>query len=339
MKSAVFHAAGEPLVIERRPDPDPGPGEVVMKVHSCGICGSDLHMTQGHAPAFDYPSGTIPGHEYAGEVVAVGADVTGVRIGDRISALPFTGCGHCPACQKGNPSHCPEFRGLGSGFSEYVAVSERTSIKLPPSLSYDDGALLEPLAVGLHGAAMAGIRPGSTVLVMGAGPIGLAATFFARKLGAGRIVVLANSTRREDLALQMGADAFIVQSEAQPLETALRAAFGALPDVVLECAGQPGCIGQAIQAVRKSGTVVVLGFCTSSDSFVPATAVWKEINLRFSNTYTVDDFRYVAQVLARGSLEPRAMITRHISLDDVPSVFEELRTPSGHCKVMIHPWA
>ena len=339
MKSAVFHAVGEPLVIEHLADPDPGPGEVVMKVHSCGICGSDLHLTQGHAPGFDYPPGTIPGHEYAGEVVAVGADVKGLRIGDRISALPFTGCGHCQACQCGNPSHCPEFRGLGSGFSEYVAVSERTSIKLPQSLSYDDGALIEPLAVGLHGAAMAGIKPGSTVLVMGAGPFGLAATFFARKLGAGRIAVVANSTRREALSLQMGADAFIVQSDGQSLDAAVQDVLGALPDIVLECAGQPGCISQAIQGVRKSGTVVVLGFCTSSDSFVPAAAVWKEINLRFSNTYTVSDFQYVAQLLARGSLEPRAMITRHISLDDVPTVFEALRTPSGQCKVMIHPWA
>jgi len=339
MRSAVFHAAGEPLVIETRPDPAPGPDEVVMKVHSCGICGTDLHMTEGHSPGFDYPAGTVPGHEYAGEVVAVGAEVQGLQIGDRISALPFTGCGHCLACQRGSPSHCAAFRGLGSGFSEYVAVSERTSIKLPDSLTYDDGALLEPMAVGLHGAAMAGITPGATVLVLGAGPIGLAAAFFARKLGAGRVVVAANSTRRQALALQMGADAFIAQGQGQTLAAAATEAFGAAPDIVLECAGQPGCISQAIQAVSRAGTVVVLGFCTTADSFVPATAVWKEITLRFSNTYTVGDFQYVAQVLARGALEPRAMITQHVSLDEVPSVFEALRTPSGQCKVMIHPWA
>lgn len=339
MRSAVFHAAGEPLVIETRPDPTPGEGEVVMKIHSCGICGSDLHMTEGHAPGFDYPAGAIPGHEYAGEVVALGAGVHGLQIGDRISALPFTGCGHCLACKQGSPSHCAEFRGLGSGFSEYVAVSERTSIRLPDALSYDDGALIEPLAVGLHGAAMAGITPGARVLVLGAGPIGLAATFFARRLGAGRVAVAANSTRREALATTMGADAFIAQGQGLPLDVAASEALGGPPDIVLECAGQAGCIGQAIQAVRRAGTVVVLGFCTSPDSFVPATAVWKEVTLRFSNTYSVADFHYVAQVLAGGALQPQAMITQRIPLDQVPSVFEALRAPSGQCKVIIHPWA
>ncbi|MNF36954.1 Sorbitol dehydrogenase [compost metagenome] len=339
MRSAVFHAVGQPLVVETRPDPTPGPGDVVMKVHSCGICGSDLHMTEGHSPAFDYPAGAIPGHEYAGEVVAVGADVRDLKVGDRISALPFTGCGLCLACKSGSPSHCPQFRGLGSGFSEYALVSERTSIKLPEALSYDDGALIEPLAVGLHGVAMANIRPGAKVLVIGAGPIGLAATFFARKLGAGRIAVAANSTRRQALAQSMGADLFVTPEEGRPLAAVAAEALGGAPDVVLECAGQLGCIEQAIQAVRTAGTVVVLGFCTSPDSFVPAMAVWKEINLRFSNTYSLGDFQYVAQVLAGGSLEPRSMVTRKIALDEVPRVFEDLRKPSGQCKVIINPWA
>lgn len=339
MRSAVFHSAGQPLVVETRPDPTPGSGDVVMKVHSCGICGSDLHMTEGHAPGFDFPSGAIPGHEYAGEVVAVGADVTNLRVGDRISALPFTGCGQCAACQNGSPSHCPQFQGLGSGFSEYALVSARTSIKLPETLSYDDGALIEPLAVGLHGVVMANIKPGAKVLVIGAGPIGLAATFFARKLGAGRIAVAANSTRRQALAHNMGADRFIIPEEGRAQAAIAAEVLGGAPDVVLECAGQPGCIDQAIQVVRTAGTVVVLGFCTAPDSFLPAVAVWKEVNLRFSSTYSVGDFQYVAQVLAGGSLEPRSMITRTITLDEVPEVFEGLRKPSADCKVIINPWA
>lgn len=339
MRSAVFHSVGEPLVIETLPDPTPGSGDVVMKIHSCGICGSDLHMTDGHAPGFAYPSGTIPGHEYAGEVVAVGSDVRDLRVGDRISALPFSGCGHCVACKSGRPSHCPEFRGVGSGFSEYVVVPERTSIKLPEALDFDDGALIEPMAVGLHGAAIAGIQPGAKVLVIGAGPIGLAATFFARKLGAGKVVVTANSTRRQALAMGMGADQFIVPEEGQPLAAAAAEAMGGPPDIVLECAGQVGCIDHAIQTVRTAGTVVVLGFCTTPDSFIPAIAVWKEINLRFSNTYTLGEFQHVAAVLASGSLEPRSMITQNVSLNEVPAMFEALRKPSGQCKVIINPWA
>lgn len=339
MKAAVFKGPHCPLAIENLPDPTPGPDQVVMKVHSCGICGTDLHMTEDHGPQYTYPSGTIPGHEYAGEVVATGADVKHLKIGDRISALPFTGCGHCAACKLGSPSHCPAFQGLGQGFSEYALASARTTIKLPEALSYDDGALIEPLSVGLHGAAMAQIQPGAKVLVIGAGPIGLAAAFFARKLGAGRIAVSARSRRREALALGMGADIFVVPEGDQGLPAATADALGGAPDVVLECAGQPGCIEQAIYTVRTAGTVVVMGFCTSADTFVPAVAVWKEIILKFSNTYNLGEFQHVANVLAGGALEPRLMVTRNISLDEVPDVFEALRGPSAHCKVIINPWA
>lgn len=338
MRSAVFHSAGQPLLIETLPDPVPGPGDVVMKVHSCGICGSDLHMTAGHAPGFDFPPGSVPGHEYAGEVVALGVGVVGLEIGDRISALPFTGCGHCLACNAGSPSHCPGFRGLGSGFSEYAVVSERTSIKLPEALDYDTGALIEPLAVGLHGVAMAAIKPGANVLVMGAGPIGLAAAFFARSMGAGKVAVAASSRRRESFAQNLGVDRFIVAEQGQSLADAALQAFGAQPDVVLECAGQAGCIEQAIHTVRPAGTVVVLGFCTTPDSFVPAVAVWKEVSLRFSNTYTLSEFTHVAHALAGQARTMRSMITSNITLDQVPTVFEALRQPSDQCKVIINPW-
>lgn len=339
MKAAVFAKPGQALTIETLPDPTPGATDLVMKVCSCGICGTDLHMTEDHGPAFTYPSGTIPGHEYAGEVVAIGKEVKDFKIGDRITSLPYTGCGHCATCLRGLPSHCAQFRGLGSGFSEYALVSERTSIHLDERLSYDDGALVEPLAVGLHGAAMANIQPGQTVLVIGAGPIGLASAFFARKLGAGKVAVSASSRRRESYASGLGTDFFVVPEEGQSLAEATAQVLGGPPDVVLECAGKTGCIENAILTVRPMGTVVVMGFCTDQDHFVPAVAMWKEVNLKFSNTYSVGEFAHVADVLARGSLEPRLMVTSHVSLDQVPQKLEALRRPNQECKVLINPWS
>lgn len=339
MRAAVFTEVGRPLTIETLPDPTPEAGEVVIKVHSCGICGTDLHMTENHGPMYTYPSGTIPGHEYAGEIVALGQGVEHLRVGDRVSALPFTGCGHCPTCHLGQPSHCSAFRGLGSGFSEYTLASARTTIPLPDALSFDDGALIEPMSVGLHGVAMAAIQPGDRVLVIGAGPIGLAAAFFASKMGAGSVAVSATSRRREALAMAMGADHFVLPDPDQGLPAAAAQALGSEPDVVLECAGQPGCIEQAIHSVGRKGTVVVMGFCTTPDTFLPAVAVWKEIQLRFSNTYSVGEFQHVANVLATGALQPRSMVTAHATLAETPQIFEALRQPNTHCKVIINPWA
>lgn len=339
MKAAVFKGAGHALVIEELADPEPGAGEVVLKVHRCGICGTDLHMTDGHSAAFSYPAGTVPGHEFAGEVVAIGKDVRHLKVGDPISAMPFTGCGHCINCLAGRPSLCPEFRGMAGGFSEYLVTTERSAIQLPKSLSFDDGALVEPLAVGLHGVTKARMTPGARVLVIGAGPVGLAAIFFARQLGAGRIAVSAPSPRREALAMSMGADAFILPEPGQNLAEQVAQTLGGQPDVVFECAGQPGCIEQSIFSVRPAGTVVVMGFCTASDAFVPAMAVWKEINLRFSNTYSLGEFEQVARVLDRGAVEPRQMITQTVSLAELPDVFESLRQRSGQCKVLVNPWA
>jgi (R,R)-butanediol dehydrogenase/meso-butanediol dehydrogenase/diacetyl reductase len=339
MRAAVFSEPGTPLAIQTLPDPSPGPTDIVMKVHTCGICGTDLHMTEDHGPAFTYPRGAIPGHEYAGEVAEVGRDVKNFKVGDRICSLPFTGCGHCRACLSGEPSHCPEFRGLGSGFSEYALVSELTTVRLDERLSFDDGALVEPLAVGLHGVVTARIRPGDRVLVIGAGPIGLAAAFFARKLGAGKVAVTATSRRREAFALALGADEFLVPEKDQSLAELAMEKFGGLPDIVMECAGVQGCVDSAINTVRPKGTVVIMGFCTEPDQFVPATTMWKEVILKGSNTYTIPEFTHVANALARESLEPRKMVSDRVTLDAVPGVLESLRGPNDQCKVLINPWS
>ncbi len=338
MRAAIFKRVGIPLAIESRPDPTPVAGEVVLKIHRCGICGTDLHMTDGHAPGFGLPENSTLGHEFAGEVVAIGPQVERLKVGDRVTALPYFGCGHCATCLSGRPNFCTQFQGSAAGFGEYAVIKERVATRLPTTLSMEDGALIEPMAVGLHGVTLARISPGARVLVIGAGPVGLAAVFWSRRLGAGKIAVTASSRKREALSLAMGANNFVLPETGQDLASAAAQALGGAPDVVFECAGQKDLIAQAINCVRPAGDVVVLGFCTVPDSFIPAIGVWKEVRLQFSVVYSMQEFTTVADTFDAGHVEPRSMITDRVSLDQLPAAFEALRQRTHQCKVMVTPW-
>jgi (R,R)-butanediol dehydrogenase/meso-butanediol dehydrogenase/diacetyl reductase len=227
---------------------------------------------------------------------------------------------------------------MAGGFAEYVAVTERVTTKLPGALSLADGALIEPLAVSLHGVALAQMAPGARVLVIGAGPIGLGAVFWARRLGAGPVAITATSRRGEELSRHLGADSFLVPDKPQQLPASAAAALGGMPDLVIEAVGKKDLIAQAVNCVRPAGTVVVLGFCGVPDSFTPAIAVWKEVKMQFAMTYSIQEFEHVARAFDSGAVEPRAMITDTVSLDALPTVFESLRQRTHQCKVMVDPW-
>ncbi len=333
MKAAVYPGAGQPLVLEDLPDPEPGPEDVVVKVHRCGICGTDLHMTEGHQ--WQFAPGTVPGHEYAGEVVAVGAKVTGIRTGDLITALPSTGCGQCEACHRGNLALCHNAPGVMGGFAELMRIPAGVAVKLPATLSVADGALIEPLAVGLYATRMSHIQPGDRVLVLGAGSVALCAIYWARRLGAGRIVAMSRSVRRRHMALDMGAQAYVQYGENEIGE--VLEALGGQPDIVFECVGKPGFVTKGIQHVRDFGRVVSLGFCTAPDSFVPAVAGFKGVSLQFPVGYSLKDFRYVADVMDAGHVDPKVLISSVVTLDELPAAFEALRAPNDETKVQIAP--
>jgi (R,R)-butanediol dehydrogenase/meso-butanediol dehydrogenase/diacetyl reductase len=332
VRAAIFKRIGQPLAIEALPDPEPADGFVVVKVGRCGICGTDLAMTSGDGPC--YPEGSAIGHEIAGEVVACGRDVSALAVGDRVAAMAVFGCGRCDHCRGGDPLLCPEFRGVDGGFGEFVLAPAQVCLRLPMSLSLSDGALIEPLASGHHAINVAGLTPGARVLVVGAGAMGLAVTHYARHYGAGAIVVTATSRRGADAAMAMGASAFVTNEDG-PVEQAL----GGAPDIVFECAGKPGLIGEAIDRVRPRGMVVVCGMCGIPDSFVPATALMKEVQIRFAVTYTLRDFEIVARLFDSGRIEPRTMVTETISLNALPAAFEALRGRTHQCKVHVDPWA
>jgi len=189
MKAAVFSEPGAPLTVESVADPEPGPADLILKVHACGICGTDLHWSDNADPSVGWrhlERGAVMGHEFSGEVVEVGKDAgSGWKIGDRVTAQPFSGCGRCPACLAGRAYRCQSVTNRASlaqpgAYAEYTRVGANASFRLPEAASFDEGALVEPLAVGLNAVEKARMQPGDTVLIVGAGPVGLAVATWCR---------------------------------------------------------------------------------------------------------------------------------------------------------------
>ena len=272
MQGAIYPGGGKPIVIGALPDPRPGPGELLIRVHRCGICGTDLSMTRG--AAWDFGTNVQFGHEYAGEILEAGSGTEGWRVGERIAVLPSVACGQCAACRShGNNVLCREGEGTASkGFAEYAVVPASVATRLPSTLSMADGALIEPLAISLYGVQLAQIRPGDPVLVLGGGTVALYAIYWARRLGAGRIVAMSRSPRRRDLALAMGADAFVPFGENEVGEVI--EALGTSPRFVFECVGAEGMLMKATTHVAPFGKIVSLGFCTSPDPVIPGFAAY-----------------------------------------------------------------
>ena len=333
MRAVVMQGLHKPLTLETLPDPVPGEGEVVVRVGRCGICGSDLHMTEDEA--YGTRAGDVLGHEFAGEVVARGRGVEGLAMGDVVAVSPLKSCGHCDSCRKGEVQWCEGFGLQGGGYAEYTVTRPNQCLRLPKSASLADGAIVEPLAVALHGVNMSGLQAGDKVLVLGAGPIGLAVAFWARRRGAAKVVIQDIVDWQQERALAMGADGFVVDP-ADPVGAAERA-LGGKADVVFECVGVPGLIAQAVSQVRNRGTILLLGLCTRPDTFNSFAMLSKEVRLVTSAFFTVQDFEQALDALASGAAEPRLMVTDTIGLDATPEVFESLKRRTHQCKVLIAP--
>jgi (R,R)-butanediol dehydrogenase/meso-butanediol dehydrogenase/diacetyl reductase len=335
---AVVLGDGPPeLELAEVADPEPGPDEVVLAVRACGICGSDLHV----ASAIGAP-GTILGHEIAGEVVGLGTDVDPDRweIGRPVAARPTTGCGRCAYCTAGRPDHCAAFRLVGldrpGGFAELVAVPAAELFGLPASLTGADQALVEPMAIARRALRRTALQPGETVAVIGAGPIGLATTHWARALGAGTIVVSDPAASRRDLALRLGADVAVDPTNTD-LGAAVLQATDRAPAAVIECSGRPEQIAKAMDHAGIDGRVTIVSVCLSEASIFPFTGLAKELDLRFSLYYGREDFIDTLRALDDGSLDPRAMITETVNLDGLPERFARLIDQPEGGKVVIIP--
>lgn len=333
MRAVVLPGLHQALTLETLPDPTPGAGEVVVRVGRCGICGSDLHMSED--AAFGAGPGTVFGHEFAGEVVALGKGVEGLAPGDLVAVSPLKSCGACESCRRGEVQWCAAFGLQGGGYAEYALTRPNQCIRLPASASLADGAIVEPLAVALHGVRLSGLAAGDKVLVLGAGPIGLAVAFWAKRMGAARVVVQDIADWQRDRALNMGADTFVAEP-ADPVGSAERA-LGGKADIVFECVGVPGLIAQAVDQVRNRGTILLLGLCTRPDTFNSFAMLSKEVRLVTSAFFTLHDYHDALDALAAGAAEPRLLVTETISLGATPETFEALKQRTHQCKVLIAP--
>jgi 2-desacetyl-2-hydroxyethyl bacteriochlorophyllide A dehydrogenase len=343
MKAAVFHELGKPLAIETVARPQAGPGELILKVHYCGICGSDLHATR--PGVFVVPDGTILGHEFAGEIVESGAPDW--KVGEMATALPNNACNACRAeglgeCKDRLGIMCPNntitgFNTTAQGaYAEYVKVSAKEALRLPSSVEARKGATIEPLAVGLHAVTRGKVAMGEKVLIMGAGPIGLAVTIFAKLAGARDVIVSEFAQSRREAAGALGATAMIDPAREDVAEAFAKHAGGP-PDVIFECIGIPGMIQKCIDASRPFGRIAVVGVCMSEDTLTPISGIFKEINIQFVLGYARPDWHFVLDLLRSGRIDPGKMITHVIGLDELPETFEALRKPTTQIKVLVRP--
>jgi L-iditol 2-dehydrogenase len=305
--------------------PQPAAGEVVVKVVSCGICGSDLHFYTGNFPA---PT-VCPGHEISGEVAAVGAGVTAVKAGDRVAVEPLAVCRECSFCRCGDYQLCRQVCVLGNmrdgGFAEYVLAPAYALFHLPAVVDLEVGALAEPLAVGVHAVRLAAVGLGDRVLVQGAGTIGLLAVAAARAAGAAEVWITARHPHQAVAARALGATHVFSGAD---MSTALSTASDdAAIDVVIETiGGNADTINEAMQVVRRGGTIVVLGIFTSFPQINPIALVIREIRIVGSMTYgrtaARADFDIALQLLADDPQRFRKLITHRVPLSDIGRGFE-----------------
>jgi 2-desacetyl-2-hydroxyethyl bacteriochlorophyllide A dehydrogenase len=335
MKAAVFKKQDEMAVIEV-PNPRAGDGQVVLKVHNCGICGSDLHAVQY---GIGMPPDTVMGHEFCGEIHELGAGVQGYRLGDRVTSLPYIVCGVCDPCVRDDAMHCSKILGLGLGqlpgaYAEYVVCGAGSLLKLPANVSSRAGALVEPLSVGLHGVNRSALKPGMGCVVMGAGPIGLSTLLWAKARGAGAVVVSELAPGRTALAMKLGATAVVNPSKEDPADK-VRSITGRAPEIVFECIGVKSTLGSAIAMVGRHGRVVVIGVCMESDSIYPLSCVMKEVSIDFALAYSRAEFQQTIDALASGAIDATPMITDVIEVGQVPEMFAALKRPGSRAKVMV----
>jgi (R,R)-butanediol dehydrogenase/meso-butanediol dehydrogenase/diacetyl reductase len=337
MRAAVFRKIGAPLEIAELPDPVAGPGEIVVRVRNCGICGSDLHAS-GAASA-KLPPGAVMGHELSGVVEEIGEGVSDFARGDAVIVMSHLACGECPMCRAGFAVKCAAMRAVGfgdvpGGFAELMKARPGSVFRMPPGMSFRAGATVEPLVTGLHGLRRARFAAGETCIILGAGPIGLLTLLWARFAGARTIVVSELVLDRREIALKLGADHAVDPRMHNP-SAAMARLSGAPPDVIFDCVGAPGSLAQAIVHAGRGGRVVALGASMEDDGFPPAIAMAKELDIVFSMGLEPGEIETTIAALASGRLLTEPIISHVVSLDDLPRAFAALKQPVNQTKVML----
>jgi L-iditol 2-dehydrogenase len=346
---ALVVLAPEEFEIREVPVPQPGPMEVRCRVRAVSICGTDSHLIAGDYPGFWPPAfPIIPGHEWAGEIVALGpgAEKAGWSVGDRVAGTSHDACGVCQQCVEGRYNLCENYgvmalhRQYGHNWqgadAEYVVHGVKCIFPLPDSVSFEEGAVIDPASIALHVANRAGIQPGDNVGIMGGGAIGLLGGEAARIRGAGRVIVVEPLPARRQKAQDMGFE--VVDPAAVDPGAALREMTGGLGvDRVIEAAGVPATIRWSLAALRKGGRIAAVGIPTKGVEIDVRDLVLYELELAGSRA-SAGEMRRVMPHVADGRMRLREVMTHEFALVDFAQAMATFRDPaSGAIKIIVKP--
>jgi len=334
--------AKETVEFRQFPQAPPAPGWVTVDIRLCGICGTEISSFRTghlHTPA-------VCGHEWVGTVTAAWDDTDGIGEGDRVVVGVPVACGRCPECQQGLTEYCRTVsmtvRGRDrlapphGGFAPRITVRAARLVRAHPGLSDEEAAQVEPATVAFHGVRRSRITAGDTVVVQGAGPIGLFALQFARAAGAGAVLVVEPSAPRRQLATELGATKALAPEEAAQYVADSTAGVGA--DVVLECAGVPRLLQTAVDLARSGGTVQLLSFLSEPATINAGRWLAKQVTVVASNAFTRDDLRRAMTFLADGRVQARPLHSSTVPLAELEATLQRLSAgPSDEIKVLVDP--
>jgi len=335
MKALVRVPGG--VAVAEQPDPCPGPGEVVVAVHACGICGSDVHA----AEAGVMRPGGVPGHEFAGTVAALGPDVDTWRVGQAVAVNPLGGCGACEWCQRDLLILCKGRPNLGlsapGGFAEFVTAHHSQLFALPDAAPLDHGSRVEPMAVALRAVTEAAPARGDNALVYGVGPIGLHLIVALRAAGAGTIVAVGRSSAgRRVAAADVGADVVLDSRETDPAEYVRQA--GLQLAQAYDCAGDPNALLACCRALRPGGTLVGVALGRAPSLLDTHLFVARSLRMVSACAYGNGDFGRALDLVTAQPAAIERLISERIGLADGPEAFIRLRTPGDLVAVLVQPW-
>ncbi len=315
-----------PGVIEFRETPRPiaAEGQVLVRIMRIGICGSDIHVYHGKHPFTRYP--VTQGHEVSGRIEAVGSGVKGLSVGQKVTIEPQVCCGHCYPCTHGKYNLCEELKVMGfqttGTASEYFTVDAAKVTPLPETMSYDEGAMIEPLAVTVHAAKRFPELKGARVAILGCGPIGILLMQSCKALGAASVLVTDVSDYRLSVARSVGAD-YAVNTGETDMEQALRDAFGSdKADVIYDCAGSDITMGQAIRCARKGSTIVLVAVFSKLASVDLAVLNDHELELSTSMMYRHEDYVDAIRLVSEGKVQLRPLMSRHFAFRDYLKAYQ-----------------
>jgi threonine dehydrogenase-like Zn-dependent dehydrogenase len=341
LKATILHGGGD-LRYETVADPVPGPRDVVVKVHACSICGSDVHAYHGKHPRLVFPR--ILGHEFAGEIVATGREIRGFRVGDRVCCDIDFACGRCGPCLEGRGNICEQLRTMGfdrdGAYAEYALVPDFNLYRLPDNVTYDQASAVQVLGISYHAVADR-VQPkaGEWIAVIGAGPVGLGAALVAQVMGA-EVAILDVLDFRLAMAAKLGIPTTIDAREGDLRQRALALTGGRGFDKVIECVGgfQERTVTDAVDMVKRGGQITIVGTFPENRATIPIAYIKdREIDLNFSR----GNFRAFApciELVASGRIDPERYISHRFPLDRAEDALKllEARGVEAH-KIVLHP--